>query len=143
MRLTVLMSVLASLFVLASSTIGSADPDVTVAGNGADAGGDTVGNTVLAQYGGRGRIYVISASYGRNCGVPRGNVTAHVAGTCNGQRVCPYTVHHRIIGDPAPGCPKDFVVRWQCGDGEPRSAGAPPEAGFGTVVVLSCRGREY
>jgi hypothetical protein len=140
MRLMVPMGVVASLLVLAPASVSSADETVPALSNEADA----AGNTVLAQYyGGRGRIYVVSATYGGNCGVPRGNVTGHVAGVCNGQRVCPYTVHHRIIGDPRPGCPKDFVVRWVCGDGEPLRAGAPPEAGFGTVVVLSCRGGDF
>jgi hypothetical protein len=97
------------------------------------------GNTILAQYGGEGRIYVTSATYGGNCGVPRGTVTYALAQACNGRRVCEYVVHHRILGDPIP-CPKDFVVTWQCGDGQPRRAGAPPEAGYGSLVVLSCRG---
>jgi len=136
------MSVVASLFVLAPAFVSSAEQASKVPALRTDA--DAAGNIVLAQYyGGRGRIYVISATYGGNCGVPRGNVTGHVAGACNGQRVCPYTVHHQIIGDPRAGCPKDFVVRWACGDGAPRRAGAPPEAGFGTVVVLSCRGGDY
>jgi hypothetical protein len=142
MRLIVPMSVVASLFVLAPAFVSAAEHE-PAATSDVVANDDAAGNMVLAQYGGRGRIYVISATYGGNCGVPRGNVTGHVAGVCNGQRVCPYTVHHRIIGDPRPGCPKDFVVRWVCGDGEPRRAGAPPEAGFGTVVVLSCRGGDY
>jgi hypothetical protein len=139
MRITIAMGVLVLLFVSAPASVGYADqaPDGRTVDSGADA--NAGGDTVLAQFGGRFRIYVTSATYGGNCGVPRGNVTYALAEACNGRRVCEYVVHHRILGDPARGCPKDFVVRWQCGDGEPHRAGAPPEAGFGSVVVLSCR----
>jgi len=101
------------------------------------------GNTVLAQFGGRFRILVVSATYGGNCGARPGNVTEALADACTGRRVCEYTIRHQILGDPVPGCPKDFVVRWQCGDGRPRRAGVPPEAGFGSVVFLSCRERDF
>jgi hypothetical protein len=50
-----------------------------------------------------------------------------------------YGVDYSVIGDPAVGCPKDYVAQWRCG-GSPvvRRADAPPEAGFGAVVTLSC-----
>jgi len=99
--------------------------------------------TQLAQFGGRFRILVVSATYGGNCGAPPGNVTEALADACNGRRVCEYVVRYQILGDPVPGCGKDFVVRWHCGDGRPRRTGAPPEAGFGAAVVLSCRERDY
>ena len=141
-RLTASTSVLVALFMLTPMSVTYADqtPDFPASVSGTDT--NAAGNTQLAQYGGRFRIYVVSATYGGNCGAPRGNVTFAVAEACNGRRVCPYAVDFRVLGDPARGCPKDFTVRWVCGDGEPRRAGLPPEAGHGSQIVLSC-GREY
>jgi hypothetical protein len=85
-------------------------------------------------------IEVVGATYGHNCGVPHGNATGHVAQGCNGKSLCKYTVDFNRLGDPRPGCQKAFHVSYRCGPGEAiRPAGAPPEAGFGSVVVLDCR----
>ncbi|HPX61294.1 MAG TPA: hypothetical protein PLN25_05940 [Deltaproteobacteria bacterium] len=85
-----------------------------------------------------GVINVISGSYGQNCGAPQGNVTAHLAEQCNGQKVCKYRIYYKVIGDPKPGCAKDYVATWRCGNGPVRSASAPPEAGTGSIVTLTC-----
>jgi uncharacterized repeat protein (TIGR01451 family) len=84
-------------------------------------------------------IQVQSATYGGNCGAPQGNATWSVAPSCNGLASCDYTVDYHVLGDPAPGCAKDFVAQWTCGgDQIVRTVYAPPEAGFGSVVRLSC-----
>jgi hypothetical protein len=86
-----------------------------------------------------GRIRVIAATYGRNCGVPYGNVTNHLAEVCNGKTVCEYIIDFRVIGDPAAGCAKDYVAEWQCGhDPERGVINVPPEAGASTRIVLRC-----
>jgi hypothetical protein len=85
-----------------------------------------------------GGISVISGTYGRSCGVREGNVTRDLATACNGRGDCQYTVDVNRLGDPAPNCRKDFVATWQCPDGQRHSTGAPPEAGLGSVVRLSC-----
>src|SRR5499433_822390 len=77
----------------------STDPS---AGNRAE---QSAGNTVLAQFGGRFRILVVSATYGGNCGARPGNVTDALADACTGRRVCEYSIRHQILGDPVPGCP--------------------------------------
>jgi len=84
-------------------------------------------------------IHVLAGSYGLNCRAARGNTTAHLYGSCEGRAECAYRVDYRIIGDPAYGCQKDYVAEWTCG-GDPtvRRAVAPPEAGSGSVVPLSC-----
>jgi hypothetical protein len=64
-----------------------------------------------------GRIEVISAVYGANCG-HASNVAADLAGACNGKQRCDYLVDHRRIGDPAIGCRKEYVYRWQCNGSE-------------------------
>jgi len=85
-----------------------------------------------------GSINVVSGSYGQNCGAPQGNVTAHLAEQCNGQKVCKYRIYHKVIGDPKPGCAKDYVASWRCGNGPVKTASAPPEAGTGSTVTLIC-----
>lgn len=86
-----------------------------------------------------GAIRVVAGSYGLNCGVPRGNVTSHLAAHCNGKSLCNYRVDYMALGgDPAVGCPKGYIAEWRCGNGPVRSVAAPGEAGFGAVVTLSC-----
>jgi len=91
-------------------------------------------------------IQVEAGTYGGNCsGVTRGNVTEHLAATCNGQMVCDYSVDHNVIGDPAYGCRKQYVAEWKCGQGsgihradaiiKPEDLG---EAGYGSIVKLRC-----
>ena len=84
-------------------------------------------------------IRVVAASYGKNCGAPYGNVTDHLAATCNGRQVCEYTIMTDVLGDPAYGCRKDYVAEWQCGNNPERgSVAAGPEAGNGSRIVLRC-----
>jgi hypothetical protein len=83
-------------------------------------------------------ITVTSATYGASCKAPKGNVTKFVQTACNGQTTCQYAVQYKTIGDPAPGCSKDFAVEWTCSTGAGGSAAAPGEAGFGSKVSLAC-----
>jgi len=94
-----------------------------------------VAGGAIAQPGG---ISVLSGTYGASCGVHPGNVTRDLYHACNGQQSCDYTVDVQRLGDPAPGCRKDYVATWRCPDGRTHQAGAPAEAGFGAVVRLSC-----
>jgi len=88
-----------------------------------------------------GAIRVLGATYGGNCGAPQNNVTGHIAAQCDGQASCTYVVDHTVIGDPVVGCSKDYVVVWDCGDGQSRSATVAPEAGFRRPVALECPAR--
>jgi esterase/lipase superfamily enzyme len=84
-------------------------------------------------------VKVVSATYGQNCGVARGNVTPRLASVCDGKNVCRYIIDYQVLGDPAPGCAKTFVAEWTCSNGgAPRSVTIPGEAGFKSPVVLSC-----
>jgi len=91
-----------------------------------------------------GSIRVVSATYGGNCnGVTKGNVTAHIADKSNGKSIYRYTVDHRVIGDPAPGCAKSYIVQYRCGN-NPKvyEIILPEEAGWGDkVIVLDCEGK--
>jgi hypothetical protein len=83
-------------------------------------------------------IGVQTATYGQNCGAPQHNVTNHARQVCDGKSSCDYRVDYKVIGDPAPGCRKNYVIGWTCGDLQVRYAEAAPEAGFGSVVRLVC-----
>ena len=83
-------------------------------------------------------IHVTSATYGAVCHQPAGNVTKFLADACNGRGTCDYVVQYQTIGDPSPGCAKDFSVQWTCSIGPGGTAGAPAEAGLGSKVTLQC-----
>ncbi|MGH8501769.1 MAG: hypothetical protein ACREVE_04730 [Gammaproteobacteria bacterium] len=84
-------------------------------------------------------ISVQTATYGENCGAPVNNVTDHAKQACDGKAGCDYRVDGTIIGDPAPGCAKDYVIGWTCdAEQQVHYLNAAPEAGLGSVLRLSC-----
>jgi len=91
-------------------------------------------------YGGSLSIRVLGAAYGRNCaGNVSTNVTDDLARQCQGRDYCVYRIDARQIGDPRPGCAKEYQARYMCRDGgNERYASANPEAS-GQSVVLDCR----
>jgi hypothetical protein len=62
-------------------------------------------------------ITVLSATYGFRCGAVRDNALASVAAKCNNVHgvACVYNISEVTLGDPAPGCDKDFDVDFACG----------------------------
>jgi hypothetical protein len=89
---------------------------------------------------GRGNLRIVSATYGLNCGAPRGNVTKQMADFCNDTAICEYAINVNTLGDPRRGCPKDYQAEYQCGGFMPsRSASVPAEAN-GKVIRLQCFG---
>ena len=91
-------------------------------------------------HGGGVSVRVLGAAYGRNCpGNVNTNVTNDLARQCQGRDYCVYRIDHRQIGDPRPGCAKDYQARYVCRDGgNERYVSANPEAS-GQSVVLDCR----
>jgi hypothetical protein len=83
-----------------------------------------------------GAIGVQSATYGANCPT-WSDQTATLGARCNGQKSCSYTIQTSAIGDPAPGCAKEYTAMWTCNDG-PHETTIPGEAGLGSVITLSC-----
>jgi hypothetical protein len=84
-------------------------------------------------------IKVLVATYGGNCGAHVGNDTHNISLACGGESTCDYVVDYRRIGDPVPGCAKQYSVSYRCGlKGVPRSVTLGAEAGFGSVAALSC-----
>lgn len=84
-------------------------------------------------------ITVTAGSYGSNAGAPAGNVTGHLAASCNGLSTCNYGVFYWVIGDPLPGIAKDYLAEWTCTPGGTvHRAWTGAEAGFGSTVPLKC-----
>ncbi len=88
------------------------------------------------------RVVVTSATYGGNCGAPRGNATQHLAQACNGRISCDYVIDWQVIGDPKPFCGKNYIAEWRCGAGPVRTASAAPEAGYRKSIGLRCDQQE-
>jgi hypothetical protein len=83
-------------------------------------------------------IHVLTAWYGPSCHTQHGNVTAHVKSRCDGKAACSYTVDAGTLGDPAPGCAKNFLVLYTCpGQAEVRLAQMPAEA-HGKAIQFAC-----
>ncbi|KYG08937.1 hypothetical protein BE21_20705 [Sorangium cellulosum] len=126
-------------FLAISSTSGSAAQETADIGReGETAGVSDNPENEAADEARRGSIMVIEATYGANCGTPAGNQTYNLARACNGLTYCQYAVDHRVIGDPAYGCAKEYYARWQCGRGDVRSTAVPAEAS-GRTVTLQCQ----
>jgi len=85
-------------------------------------------------------LQVVRATYGANCGAQAGNATTAVQRECDGRSRCPFEVNFVELGDPAPGCTKEFDVDWRCDDdAETRTVKLRAEAGFGSVARLECK----
>lgn len=86
-------------------------------------------------------INVLTAWYGQSCNTQHGNVSAHVKSRCDGKMSCGYTVSADLLGDPAPGCSKNFVVLYACqGQTELRLAQLAAEA-HGRALTFGCEAR--
>jgi peptidoglycan/LPS O-acetylase OafA/YrhL len=84
-------------------------------------------------------LRITSATYGANCHAPIGNSTQALRTACNGGQVCDYTVDVDLLGDPAPGCAKNFSVEYRCAPGNALlTREAPGEAGLKSHLKLSC-----
>ena len=84
-------------------------------------------------------VSIKSATYGASCGAPQGNVTRAVALTCNGKPDCAYPIGAEALGDPAPGCAKDFRVSYSCApDTTILDRQLSSEVNKGTSLDLNC-----
>ena len=84
-------------------------------------------------------IIIDTATYGSNCGAPKGNANWHILSRCGKTIICKYRIDVRNLGDPASGCGKDFRVEYRCKNGLVK----PPiviqgESGFGSEAILNC-----
>ena len=87
-------------------------------------------------------VVVQSATYGINCGASFDNAFSPISDACDNAQTCNYTIDYRVLGDPAPGCAKNFTVTYSCppyGPYNRHMASASAEAGFDKVVTLNCQ----
>jgi hypothetical protein len=129
-------------FLAISSTSASAAPEIADTGEAQASEVDTAGASddpegEVAEAVRASSITVLEATYGANCGASGGNQTFNLANSCNGLTYCQYVVNHRVIGDPAYGCAKEYYARWRCTRGDVRSTSVPAEAS-GRPVTLRC-----
>lgn len=129
-------AILRGLVIVFAATLGTAL--VAAAPTGVAAARSTNGLFAASQPASNSWIIVTTATYGASCGLPDGNVTQALKAACDGKRTCVYRVNLQVLGDPAPGCRKDFSVQWSCGGGSGGSSYAPAEAGLGSKVSLFC-----
>ncbi len=97
-----------------------------------------------------GPITVVEATYGFNCEgspgpaestnhVPVGNATKAVAEECNGaMEECAFVITIKKLGDPAPGCIKDFSARWRCGNAPAIQQARRPKPADDKSITLKC-----
>jgi hypothetical protein len=86
-----------------------------------------------------GSVSVMEATYGANCGAKPGNLTAYVVKTCGQTPRCSLPIDVSKMGDPAPGCVKNFSVKYSCRkNSSVRDASASPEAS-GKTLDLNCQ----
>ena len=89
-----------------------------------------------------GTINIVEASYGANCiGGNRGNRTSFFKSLADGKNALDYIYNFRNTGgDPAPYCPKNLDITYNCGDAVSKywGPGTRPEAGDDSPVSLRC-----
>ena len=89
-----------------------------------------------------GTINIVEASYGANCiGGNKGNRTSFFKSLADGKSALDYIYNFRNTGgDPAPYCPKNLDITYNCGDGVSKywGPGTRPEAGDDSPVSLRC-----
>jgi hypothetical protein len=95
-------------------------------------------------------IHIVAATYGLVCKdivpapgkqnlVKFGNVTAALTSACDKAKMaCSFKVDVNQLGDPAGGCPKDFIANWRCGDDQNVHRFFLPAEADGRSVMLIC-----
>ena len=81
---------------------------------------------------------MILATYGYNCGATPGNALADVRRRCEGNLNCEYKVEEAVLGDPTPGCLKNFIVNYKCFEGARERRVVVDAEASGNVASLTC-----
>ena len=69
---------------------------------------------------------------------PAGNATGSVARRCEGNLNCEYPIDTSQLDDPAPGCPKNFIINYRCFDGARDRRVVVDAEASGNVASLTC-----
>lgn len=85
------------------------------------------------------QLRIVEATYGGQCSqVAPGNWTTRFASSCNGNVTCSRLVLEPTDPDPAPGCGKDFTVKYSCGVEETVYTVKYPAEAASNRVNLKC-----
>ncbi|HSI00159.1 MAG TPA: hypothetical protein VLA02_06120 [Reyranella sp.] len=86
-------------------------------------------------------IRILDASYGRNCPVRIGGANAFddLSRYCQGRDYCTYRIDARQLGDPSPGCAKEYHASYVCRDGGSEHRASARAEASGQSIVLDCR----
>jgi hypothetical protein len=83
-----------------------------------------------------GAITVVDATYGGECGAPRGNADHAIATLCDGKAHCDLPFLRGRLGAAAPSCARQLQVEYRCGaEASLRAATRGPDE----TAKLSCR----
>lgn len=83
-------------------------------------------------------IDIESATYGESCGVAQGSQTKAVFDACQGKGTCNFNISVGALGDPAPGCAKEFSVTYVCGSSAAFKIERVPGEANGKTMALTC-----
>lgn len=59
-------------------------------------------------------IEIQDATYGSNCGAPKGNVTGDIKSQCDNKEHCEYNIDHTRLGDPCVDKIKHYSLTYKC-----------------------------
>ena len=106
------------------------------------------GQKVFLSCDGSPHIKIQSAHYGDNCALTKKVDTTplqagwadKVRAKCDALATCDYAVSNQTLGDPTPGCGKDFKVTYTCGENPTVVTAFVPAEASGKTAHLSCAG---
>jgi len=67
-----------------------------------------------------------------------GNATQEVSNLCNGRSECSYAISVASLGDPSPGCRKNFVANYTCGTNQTQKSVTVQAEANSKTARLSC-----
>lgn len=84
-------------------------------------------------------IKVMEATYGANCvKTAAGNATTYAAKICDAASSCLLPIDVSKMGDPAPGCGKDFAIKYSCLRKTGSHSKALPGEANGKTLRIDC-----
>lgn len=85
-------------------------------------------------------ITIAAATYGGECGAPRGNADYVLAALCQGKGRCELPALHATLAKTAPACARDLSVEYRCGN-DPTIRTASRSSGEEPAPQVACAGR--
>jgi hypothetical protein len=96
-------------------------------------------STAAAEIQPDGSVYVVGATLGENCGLPKDNALEFFRSACSGRQKCVYVVDWREVAFPTDACAPSLTIDWRCSASGPARRTELQGAADRTAVPLSCR----